>query len=63
MTNDFSSLGITLPILKALQEMGFEEPTEVQQQAIPHILKQEDVIVRSKTGSGKTAFLACPSYS
>lgn len=60
MTNDFSSLGITLPILKALQEMGFEEPTEVQQQAIPHILTQEDVIVRSKTGSGKTAVFGVP---
>ncbi len=55
MKNSFSELGITPPILKALEEMGFEEPTEVQGNAIPHILNKEDLIVMSKTGSGKTA--------
>lgn len=55
MKSSFSNLGIASPILKALADMGFEEPTEVQSQAIPHILKQEDLIVKSKTGSGKTA--------
>jgi len=35
--------------------MGFEEPTEVQERAIPHILNNRDIIVMSKTGSGKTA--------
>lgn len=55
MTNSFSNLGVSTPILKALDEMGFEEPTEVQSKAIPYILKQEDLIVKSKTGSGKTA--------
>lgn len=51
----FVELGITPPILKALEEMGFIEPTPVQERAIPHILNREDVIVMSKTGSGKTA--------
>lgn len=55
MENSFKDLGITTPILKAIQEMGFEAPTEVQGKAIPHILNQEDLIVMSKTGSGKTA--------
>lgn len=55
MKNSFSELGITAPILKALEEMGFESPTEVQGRAIPHILNNEDLIVMSKTGSGKTA--------
>ena len=55
MNNSFENLGISAPILKALEEMGFEAPTEVQKVAIPHALKQEDLIVRSKTGSGKTA--------
>ncbi|WZL78661.1 DEAD/DEAH box helicase [Eubacteriales bacterium mix99] len=53
--NDFRELGLSEPILKALNGMGFEEPTEVQKKAIPHILSGEDVIVMSKTGSGKTA--------
>ena len=55
MENSFEALGIIPPILKALEEMGFEAPTEVQSRAIPHILKQEDLVVISKTGSGKTA--------
>ena len=55
MENNFNNLGIMSPILKALEEMGFESPTEVQSKAIPHILNHEDLIVKSKTGSGKTA--------
>ena len=55
MKNSFAELGISPPILKAIEEMGFEEPTEVQARAIPHVLKKEDLIVMSKTGSGKTA--------
>lgn len=55
MKNSFNDLGISPQILKALEEMGFEKPTEVQSKAIPHILNHEDLIVMSKTGSGKTA--------
>lgn len=55
MINNFNDLGISPPILKALEEMGFKEPTEVQSKAIPPILNKEDLIVMSKTGSGKTA--------
>ncbi|MDF2591124.1 MAG: box helicase domain protein [Clostridia bacterium] len=55
MKNNFNDLGITPPILKAIEEMGFQSPTEVQSKAIPHILNKEDLIVMSKTGSGKTA--------
>lgn len=55
MKNSFNDLGIMPPILRALDEMGFEKPTEVQSKAIPHILNKEDLIVMSKTGSGKTA--------
>lgn len=60
MKSVFSNLGISPPILKAIEEMGFESPTDVQSQAIPHVLKQEDVIVMSKTGSGKTAVYGVP---
>lgn len=55
MKNSFNNLGISPPILKAIEEMGFQTPTEVQSNAIPHILNKEDLIVMSKTGSGKTA--------
>jgi len=55
MNNTFENLKIIPPILKAIEELGFKEPTEVQAKAIPHILEKEDVIVISKTGSGKTA--------
>jgi superfamily II DNA/RNA helicase len=60
MINSFNVLGISAPILKALEEMGFETPTEVQSKAIPHILNQKDLIVMSKTGSGKTAVFGVP---
>ncbi|QNU66011.1 DEAD/DEAH box helicase [Ruminiclostridium herbifermentans] len=60
MNTSFSELGISPPILKALEEMGFEAPTEVQKRAIPHILNKEDLIVMSKTGSGKTAVFGVP---
>ncbi|HEX2925000.1 MAG TPA: DEAD/DEAH box helicase [Ruminiclostridium sp.] len=55
MINNFNELGISAPILKAISDMGFVTPTEVQSKAIPHILNNEDLIVMSKTGSGKTA--------
>lgn len=55
MNKSFIELGIIPPILKALEEMGYEKPTEVQSESIPHILNREDLIVMSKTGSGKTA--------
>ncbi len=60
MKSAFSDLGISPPILRAIEEMGFELPTEVQSRAIPHILKQEDLVIRSKTGSGKTAVFGVP---
>jgi len=60
MEKNFSDLGISPPILKALEEMGFEAPTEVQSKVIPHILNKEDLIVIAKTGSGKTAVFGIP---
>ncbi len=60
MQNNFSELGISDEILKAIGEMGFIEPTQVQSQTIPSILNHEDVIVMSKTGSGKTAVFGIP---
>jgi len=50
----FEELGLIEPILKAIDEEKFEEPTEVQAQAIPKILKGKDILAGSATGSGKT---------
>lgn len=60
MKSSFNDLGVSPPILRALDKMGFVEPTEVQGKAIPHILSKEDLIVISKTGSGKTAVFGIP---
>lgn len=60
MNNNFKDLGICPPILKAIEEMGYQTPTEVQSRVIPHILNKNDVIVMSKTGSGKTAVFGIP---
>lgn len=60
MKNNFNDLGISPPILKAIEEMGFVTPTEVQSRAIPHIFNKEDLIIMSKTGSGKTAVYGVP---
>ncbi|TYQ18076.1 UNVERIFIED_CONTAM: superfamily II DNA/RNA helicase [Acetivibrio alkalicellulosi] len=60
MKKSFNDMGISPLILKAIEEMGFNEPTEVQSKAIPYILNQEDQIVMSKTGSGKTATFGIP---
>lgn len=47
-------------IVHAIDKLGYEEPTPVQQWVIPLVLEQRDVIVRSQTGSGKTAAYAIP---
>lgn len=54
----FRKLGIIMPILKSIQELKFEEPTEIQEKSIPLILKGEDVIAGASTGSGKTLAFA-----
>jgi len=60
MNKNFKDLGICPPILKAIEKMGFQAPTEVQSRVIPHILNKKDMIVMSKTGSGKTAVFGIP---
>ncbi len=60
MKKSFNDLGISVPILKAIEELGFDTPTEVQSEAIPFILNQQDVMVISKTGSGKTIVFGVP---
>ncbi|WP_407271772.1 DEAD/DEAH box helicase [Radiobacillus sp. PE A8.2] len=56
----FSELGISKPIMKALENMGFEEATPIQEQTIPLGLAQKDVIGQAQTGTGKTAAFGIP---
>jgi len=56
----FSKLGLSDPILKAISEMGYSEPTAIQKKAIPAILDGKDIIAASQTGTGKTASFVLP---
>ncbi len=53
-------MGLNQRLLQALEKMGFNTPTEVQKETIPIALSGKDIIVRSKTGSGKTAAFLVP---
>ena len=57
---NFSSLGLTETILRALRTKGYSAPTPIQQQAIPPLLAGEDVLGIAQTGTGKTAAFALP---
>ena len=56
----FTDLNIIKPILDALNEEGYIRPTPIQQQAIPHVLAQKDLLGCAQTGTGKTAAFAIP---
>jgi len=56
----FNDMGVISPILQALQEEGYTQPTPIQQQAIPVILNQSDILGCAQTGTGKTAAFAIP---
>ena len=61
MSKQFSDLGISAPILKALNELNIVEPTEIQQKIIPLLLSENhDVVGLAKTGTGKTAAFGLP---
>ncbi len=57
----FSSLSLAEPLLRAVKKLGFEQPTPVQQQAIPLALVHKDLLVSAETGSGKTAAFLLPT--
>ncbi len=56
----FQNLGLCEPILKAVKEQGYENPTPIQAKAIPLILEQKDVLAGAQTGTGKTAGFTLP---
>lgn len=56
----FTELNLTPSIVKAVQEMGFEEATPIQEQAIPLAMQGKDLIGHARTGTGKTAAFGIP---
>jgi superfamily II DNA/RNA helicase len=58
----FQHLGLSAPLLKAVDAVGYEAPTPIQAQAIPLLLDGRDVIGQAQTGTGKTAAFALPIY-
>lgn len=56
----FEELNLIPPILKALKDENYEEPTSIQEKAIPLVLKGKDVLGSAQTGTGKTAAFSIP---
>jgi len=56
----FSDLSLSEPVLKAVEAVGYEIPSPIQAQAIPHLLQGKDILGMAQTGTGKTAAFALP---
>jgi len=60
MINPFEALGLREELVRAVEELGFEQPTEIQRGAIPPLLDGRDVLGQAQTGTGKTAAFGLP---
>jgi len=56
----FADLGLSAPIISALTDLGYEKPSPIQAECIPHLLNGRDVLGMAQTGSGKTAAFSLP---
>lgn len=69
MSNDvstlpsFRDLALSEPVLRALDDVGYETPSPIQAQTIPHLMAGKDVLGQAQTGTGKTAAFALPILS
>lgn len=61
MSTEFARFGLRPTLVQALEELGYEQPTPVQEAVIPHLLEGRDVIAQARTGTGKTAAFAIPA--
>ena len=62
-SNEFQTLGISAPVLKAVQNLGYEQPSPIQAQSIPILLSGKNLLGTAQTGTGKTAAFALPLLS
>ena len=56
----FEQLGLSAPLLRAVQEKGYSEPSPIQREAIPPVLAGRDIMAAAQTGTGKTAGFTLP---
>ena len=56
----FNTLGLSKPLMRAISEEGYSQPTPIQKQAIPVIMEQKDILAGAQTGTGKTAGFTLP---
>ena len=61
--SSFRELNLPVPLLSALDEVGYETPSPIQAQTIPHLLEGQDLLGHAPTGTGKTAAFALPLLS
>ncbi len=62
-TPSFSELGLSQPVLSALQDTGYEHPSPIQVASIPPLLEGRDILGQAQTGTGKTAAFSLPILS
>ena len=60
MAGAFHDLGLSREVLRAVDELGYEEPTPIQAHTIPLLMAGKDVVAQAQTGTGKTAAFAIP---
>ena len=58
--DDFESLGVGGTLRRALRDVGYTQPTPIQSEAIPQLLRGKDLLGIAQTGTGKTAAFALP---
>ncbi len=63
MTTGFEPLDLAPAVLSALEKIGYEQPSPIQAQSIPHLLAGRDLLGVAQTGTGKTAAFALPLLS
>ncbi len=60
MVKSFKELGISEELVEVMMKMGIKEPTPVQEESIPHLMEDKDVIAQAQTGTGKTLAFVLP---
>jgi ATP-dependent RNA helicase DeaD len=60
MATRFDELGLPAPLMRALEDVGYETPSPIQAMTIPHLLQGRDLLGQAQTGTGKTAAFALP---
>jgi ATP-dependent RNA helicase DeaD len=59
----FAAMNLASPLLKAVEDVGYEQPSPIQAQSIPVLLEGHDLLGQAQTGTGKTAAFALPLLS